>query len=78
MAQINIGRILPIFQGSWRGDRTYEKLDIVYYNGNSYVAKETNINKIPNETTVWQVVAIKGENGGVNYSVGTNTYNDYE
>lgn len=60
MAQITIGRILPIFKGNWSSSTTYSKLDIVYYNGSSYVAKTQNTNQVPTNTFYWQIVAIAG------------------
>ena len=57
MGQIRIGRILPIFKGNWDGSTTYYKLDIVYYNGSSYVAKTQNTNQVPTNTFYWQIVA---------------------
>lgn len=57
MAQITIGRILPIFKGDWDSGTTYTKLDIVYYDGSSYVAKTQNTNQVPTNTFYWQIVA---------------------
>lgn len=35
-----IGRIVPIPQGDWNSNRSYNKLDIVYKDGVSYIAKK--------------------------------------
>lgn len=57
MAQINIGRILPIFKGNWVSTTKYTKLDVVYYNGSSYVALADNTNTTPRNSMPWQLVA---------------------
>lgn len=57
MAAINIGRILPIFKGSYNSSTTYNKLDVVFYNGSSYVANTTTTNVLPTNTTNWTCVA---------------------
>ena len=58
MAQITIGRILPIFKGDWSSSVTYTKLDIVYYNGSSYVAKQTSTGQEPVlPSDYWMMVA---------------------
>lgn len=63
MAAIQIGRILPIFKGGWQGNIKYSKLDIVFYAGNSYVAKSDNTSIIPTNTAYWQIIAAKGTDG---------------
>lgn len=61
MAQINLGRILPIFLGEWDGQTQYTKLDITYHDGSSYVAKIDNKNANPSENPdVWQLMAAGG------------------
>jgi len=58
MAQITIGRILPIFKGDWSDSTRYSKLDIVYYNGSSYVAKQTSTGQEPVlPSDYWMMVA---------------------
>lgn len=65
MAQIYIGRIVPIFRGAYNSSTPYTKLDIVYYNGSSYAAIADNEGKEPTNTNYWQIVAKYG------------TWNDY-
>lgn len=60
----NLGRILPVFRGTWNVAAVYEVMDVVYYNGSSYVAKSNNTNKLPTNTTYWQIIALKGELSG--------------
>ena len=57
----NLGRVLPIFKGTYSSTTNYVPLDIVYYNGSSYVCKQNAQNKVPTNTTYWQIVALKGE-----------------
>ena len=66
MAQFNLGRILPSFKGTWNNSTTYSKLDIVLWNGSSWVAKQTTTNNEPllTDTTNWQMVAASGELSG--------------
>lgn len=66
MAQFNLGRILPNFRGTWESSYNYFIMDIVYYNGSSYVAK-SNINAGGNNPSInnnWQIIALKGELSG--------------
>ena len=60
MAQIDLGRILPIFRGIYVNTINYEKLDIVYYKGSSYVANSNMKGIAPDSTEIsntWQLVA---------------------
>lgn len=60
MAQIDLGRILPIFRGIYVNTVNYEKLDIVYYKGSSYVANSNMRGIAPDSTetnNTWQLVA---------------------
>ena len=54
MAVYNIGRILPIFKGTWNSSTSYNKLDVVYYSGNSYIASASSKGAMPSTTSsVW-------------------------
>lgn len=66
MATYNLGRILPYFRGTWESSYNYFIMDIVYYNGSSYVAK-SNIEAGGNNPSInnnWQIIALKGELSG--------------
>lgn len=64
MSNINLGRIVPIFKGNYEGSVTYEKLDIVYFNGCSWVATGTTVGEQPSEeSTSWVKVSAQGEKG---------------
>lgn len=57
MARYTIGRILPIFQGSWDSTQSYDKLDIVLKDTISYVSLIDDNNTTPSENNAnWQVV----------------------
>lgn len=56
----NLGRVVPIFKGTYDNSTTYEKLDVVYYNGSSYVANDTTVGVNPSNSEMWQPVAMAG------------------
>ncbi len=57
MAQIDIGKIKPVFRGTYDGSTAYVLDDIVYYSGSSYVAKTSTTGNLPTDTTKWNVLA---------------------
>ena len=57
MATIDIGKIKPVFRGSYDNSTAYVLDDIVYYNGSSYVAKTSTTGNLPTDTTKWNVLA---------------------
>ena len=66
MSEVKLGRVAPIYKGVYDETTTYNALDIVYYNGRSYIAKQdTNGNALPTGTDndYWGLVAEKGEPG---------------
>jgi len=56
----NLGRIIPLFKGTYNSGTTYSFLDVVEYNGSSYVAKQQTSGNLPTNTTYWTVVAKAG------------------
>lgn len=61
MATFNLGRFILNVKGSYRSSTTYNKLDVVLYNGSSYVCKADGVlNKVPTSTTYWQLLAQAG------------------
>lgn len=48
------GRVLMIFKGDYDSATTYKGLDVVLYQGLSYVAKGTTTGNAPSNTTYWQ------------------------
>lgn len=52
----NAGRVLMIPKGDYNAATTYEMLDFVYYQGRSYVCKQTSTGNVPTNTTYWQAL----------------------
>ena len=66
MAKIDLGRITPTYRGEYNETTQYHELDIVYYNGRSYMAKQdTKGNSLPTGTDndYWGLIANKGADG---------------
>ena len=57
MATIDIGKIKPVFKGTYDNSTAYVLDDIVYYNGSSYVAKTSTTGNLPTDTTKWNLLA---------------------
>ena len=58
---ISAGRVLLMPKGDYDPNTTYEMLDIVSYNGSSYIAKGTTTGNLPTNTTYWQLSAYGGQ-----------------
>ena len=72
MATIDIGKIKPVFKGAYNNSTAYVLDDIVYYNGSSYVAKQSTTGNVPTNGTYWNVLA--SGSGGIwdsNLSIGS-------
>lgn len=69
MAKENLGKVMMIVKGEYSNDITYEILDIVYYNGSSYVCKKDSVGNTPENLEYWQLIAEKGSKPilGVDY-----------
>ena len=63
MAKQILGRVSILFKGEYDPTISYEKLDIVSYNGSSYGCLEACVGIEPTDTSYWQLVAEKGEQG---------------
>lgn len=50
------GRVLLIPKGEYNSQTTYQPLDMVYYNGNSYVCKLASTGNLPTDTTYFQIM----------------------
>lgn len=53
------------WKGEWSSATEYVARDVVYYNGNSYIALQTGTNQTPPATSdsYWQIIARKGADG---------------
>ena len=66
MSEVKLGRVAPIYKGVYDETTAYNALDIVYYNGRSYMAKQdTKGNVLPTGTDndYWGLIADKGADG---------------
>ena len=62
-SSINV-KIAPLPRGEYSSSATYAKLDVVSYNGSSYMArKAVPTGTVPTNTTYWQVSAEKATIG---------------
>lgn len=59
----DLGRVMPVAQGAYSTTKTYVPLDIVTYNGSSYICLATNTGKAPTDMTYWQSLAMRGSDG---------------
>lgn len=71
----SLGRVQPLYKGTYSSATTYQKLDNVYYNGDTWVCiKDSVVGIEPTDGSIyWQKVAGKGETGpqGITGSFGT-------
>lgn len=60
----DLGIVSPVPMGQWQANVSYQKLNIVRYNGASYIAKKQNTGFEPTITTgwqeIWQVISLDG------------------
>ena len=64
MAKQNLGKVACVPKGEYDNSVTYNKLDIVTYNGSSYIAiQETTTGNVPTNTYYWNLLAEKGDTG---------------
>ena len=63
MAKQNLGRVAMVSKGEYSSATSYEKLDIVTYEGSSYVCKKDSIGNLPTNTEYFDVLAEKGQRG---------------
>ena len=65
MANVNLGKVALTPKGNWDNTVIYEKLDVVQFEGNSYIAKDAVPVGISITTgeNYWQIMAAKGEQG---------------
>ena len=57
---VSAGRVLLMPKGDYNPATTYSMLDIVSYNGSSYIAKQSTTGNLPTNTTYWQLSAYGG------------------
>jgi hypothetical protein len=59
----DLGRVMPVAQGAYSATKAYVPLDIVSYNGGSYICLAANTGKVPTDMTCWQSLAMPGAVG---------------
>lgn len=55
-----LGKVLPLLKGNYDENITYSFLDIVTYNGSSYISKIDDNRDLPTESASWQLYAKQG------------------
>jgi len=61
---INAGRVAMVPKGEWASATAYTRLDVVLYNGSSWVAIADSTGQVPAEgSAYWQLLSLKGEQG---------------
>lgn len=68
------------YRGNYSGSTAYVADDVVFFNGSSYIAKQSSSGNAPTNTTYWGLLAQKGTDGtggtnGTNGTDGTNGTN---
>lgn len=68
----NLGKVATTPKGEYNSATTYLRLDVVLYNGSSYVCLKESVGNLPTNTEYWQLMASKGDKGdkpikGVDY-----------
>lgn len=59
----DLGRVMPVAQGTYSATKAYVPLDIVSYNGGSYICLTANTGNAPTDMTYWQSLAMPGAVG---------------
>ena len=64
MTKIDLGKVAPTYRGSYETDTTYNELDVVEFNGSSYIARKSVTGVTPGtDDTSWGLIANKGDQG---------------
>ena len=59
----NLGKVATTPKGEYSNETIYVRLDIVTYNGSSYVCLKESVGNLPTNTEYWQLIASKGDTG---------------
>ena len=68
MAQINLGKIKPLWRGAYSAATPYKPLDFVSYNGLIYICTEVTTGNVPTNTAFWDTI-VDGLGTAVTYDV---------
>lgn len=61
------GKVALTPKGAWSADVTYEKLDVVSYGGNGYVAFKETTGNLPTDTEFWMLLVESTGGGGSSF-----------
>lgn len=56
-----LGKVVITNRGEWNSSNVYETLDVVTYQGSSYMSKVYDNNSLPTDDNKWQLLAQKGD-----------------
>lgn len=56
MSRTRLAKISPVPRGEWDTNSDYNRLDIVQYQGSSWLAKRDNTGVVPVECDVWMLM----------------------
>ena len=72
MATVNLGRIKPVFKGTWSNSTAYTVDDFVVHSDECYIAIQAGTNQNPaSASSYWTKIAAKGTDGADGTDVGT-------
>lgn len=74
---VSAGRVLIMPKGAYDASETYSMLDLVSYNGSSYIAKKSTTGNLPTNTTYWQLSAYGGSASNIAGNFATLETTDY-
>ena len=61
---VNLGRIMPKYMGDYSMNVNYNTLDIVFYEGSSYIATQPSLRQTPAiDSEYWGLISSKGDKG---------------
>lgn len=69
MSRQILGKVSILLRGEYSASTTYAKLDVVTYQGESYIAKTTTIGNLPTNTEYWDKLVAKPIKGTDYYTI---------
>lgn len=76
MATKILGKVAITPKGEYNNATTYQSLDLITYEGGSYLALKETAGNLPTNNEYWQLIAEKGQDG-TNGTNGTNGEDGY-
>jgi len=61
MTDYNLGRVGIVLKGAYSAQTAYKRLDLVSYEGRSYIALQDATAKVPTNTAYWQKATLNGK-----------------